>query len=233
MQKVLVIKQILREGPGIIGMELLRLGLDMVTIDAYAGEHLPKNLDGYGALIVLGGPMGAFEEDVYPFITEELRLMHLALKESVPVLGVCLGAQLLARVAGARIYSGSKKEIGYYKVSLTEEGRNDPLMEGLPGELAVFQWHGDTFDLPEGAVNLASSELYENQMFRLGSSAYGIQFHLEVTAEMVTDWVKSQKEEIENAGLDTEKILLANNARLPMVHKSGAVIIKRFLELIG
>ncbi|MBE9528077.1 MAG: gamma-glutamyl-gamma-aminobutyrate hydrolase family protein [Proteobacteria bacterium] len=233
MQKVLVIKQVLVEGPGIIGMELLRLGLDMVVIEPYAGDSIPESLDGYGALILLGGPMSVYDESEFPYLTKELKLLALALKESVPVLGVCLGAQLLARAAGAKVYPGPVKEIGYYSVSVTDEGRDDTLMAGLSGELNVFQWHGDTFDLPEGATRIASSLAYKNQMFRVGSVAYGTQFHLEVTAEMVATWVESQRGEVESAGLDAEEILSASKGQLPFIHKNGAVIIKRFLELVG
>jgi GMP synthase-like glutamine amidotransferase len=233
MQKVLVIKQVLVEGPGIIGMELLRLGLDMVVIEPYAGDAIPETLDGYGALILLGGPMSVYDESEFPYLVEELKLLALALKDSVPVLGVCLGAQLLARAAGAKVYPGPVCEIGYYSVSVTDDGRDDVLMAGLPGELNVFQWHGDTFDLPEGATRIASSEAYKNQMFRVGSVAYGTQFHLEVTLEMVASWVETQRDEVERAGLDAEEILSASKGQLPVIHKNGAVIIKRFLELVG
>ncbi len=233
MKKVLVIKQVLHEGPGIIGMELLRLGIDMVTVEVYNGEVIPETLDGYAALIVLGGPMGVYEEEVFPFITEELRLIRHALKESVPVLGVCLGSQLLARAAGAKVYRGTVTEIGFYSVAVTEDGRIDPLTRGLTGDLSVFQWHGDTFDLPEAAALLASSKTYPQQMFRVGRAGYGIQFHLEVTVEMVIDWVERGREEIGAAGLDAEAILSVAAGRLPGIHKNGVVVIRRFLGLLS
>jgi GMP synthase-like glutamine amidotransferase len=151
-------------------------------------------LRGFSGLIVLGGPMGVYEADRYPFIQDESRYIGRAFSLGMPVLGICLGAQLMASVLGARVFPGGERELGWRPVTLTEEGVRDDAMGRLPREFAAFHWHGDTFTLPENARHLASSEMYENQAFRVGAG-YGLQFHLEVTEEMIKEWVMELEEE--------------------------------------
>jgi GMP synthase-like glutamine amidotransferase len=138
------------------------------------------------------------------------------------VLGVCLGAQMLAHVLGARVYPGGNKEIGWYEVGITDEGMKDPLLSGLSVDgktvAQVFQWHGDTFDLPRGAVRLASSELFPNQAFRYGKAVYALQFHIEVTPKIVRDWLTHEKGvDVASVNAESERIFApylnrANNA---------------------
>ena len=118
----------------------------------------------------------------------------------MPALGVCLGAQLIAKAAGAEITAGEEKEIGWHPLTLTEEGKKDRLLTGLPDTFPVFQWHGETFDIPRGAVCLAGSERYSNQAFRLGEKVYGLQFHLETTQPMIIDWLDLYREEHAKCG---------------------------------
>lgn len=145
------------------------------------GDPLPE-LDTIRRLVVMGGPMGALDDAEHPFLTEERRLLANAVERGVPVLGVCLGAQLLAAALRARVYPGADAEIGAGTVELTPAANNDPVLGVIDSKtLAAFHWHGDTFDLPEGALRLASSDQYENQAFRVGT-AYGFQFHIELRA---------------------------------------------------
>jgi len=160
-------------------------------------EEAPSNLNEYDGLIVLGGLMGAYQEEKYPFLRDGIRLIQEAVKSEKPVLGVCLGSQLMARALGARVYKGHGTEIGWHKVRLTGEGKEDPIFKGFEHEFMALQWHGDTFDLPDGATRLASSDIYPNQAFRIGNS-YAMQFHLEVTKEMVQEWLDEYCEEVES-----------------------------------
>ncbi len=235
MQKVLIIKQVESEGPGIIGVELKRRSLATELLEVYKGLSVPKDASAYSALIVMGGPMGVYEEKTYPFLGDEIKLIESGLKQEVPIMGVCLGAQLLARAAGARVYKGEAKEIGFYKVRLTEEGIRDALLHGLPPEFRVFQWHGDTFDVPDGGVNLVSSDLFQNQMIRVGRSAYGVQFHLEVTEQMVLEWLEVNNDELEaeKDAIDPERIKTQAPGYIPDLHRYGRVVIARFLGLIN
>jgi GMP synthase-like glutamine amidotransferase len=154
----------------------------------YLGEALPR-LEQLRGLVVMGGPMGVSDTAAHPYLAGELELLASAVAADLPVLGVCLGAQLLAAALGARVYRGAQAEIGPGTVTLSEEGRADPVL-GAAGrvELPVVHWHQDTFELPGGAVRLAGSDLYPNQAFRVGARAYGLQFHVEVDPALAEGW---------------------------------------------
>jgi GMP synthase (glutamine-hydrolysing) len=193
---VLIVKNVTVEGPGTIEDHLRAANIPCTLIDLEQGQAFP-DLQAYSHLVIMGGPMAVYEMDRTPYLRDEARIIGKAVSENKHVLGVCLGAQILAHVLGARVYPGRTKEIGWYDVTLTEEGMHDPCMAALavPSRPAaqVFQWHGDTFDLPAGAVRLASSELYPNQAFRYGDRVYALQFHIEVTPGIVHGWLKNEK----------------------------------------
>src|SRR5581483_176282 len=134
----------------------------------------------------MGGPMSA--NDDLPYLRREIACIRQAVDQGQPVLGVCLGSQLLARALGAKVYKNSAKEIGWFDLHLTEAGRQDAILSGLESPETVFHWHGETFDLPDGATWLAYSDRCRHQAFRVASNVYGLQFHLEVTPEMIADW---------------------------------------------
>jgi GMP synthase (glutamine-hydrolysing) len=146
-------------------------------------------------LVVLGGPIGAYEEDRYPFLKSEIALIEKRLKASRPVLGICLGAQLMARALGAKVYAAGFKEIGWSGVSLSAGGRASPLAKLAPG-MRVLHWHGDTFDLPSGATHLASTPRTPNQAFAVGRHGLALQFHLEVSAAGLERWLVGHAVEI-------------------------------------
>jgi GMP synthase (glutamine-hydrolysing) len=147
-------------------------------------------------LIVLGGPISVNQTDIYPFLQDELALLKRRLAMDKPTLGVCLGAQLMAKALGAKIYPGTEKEIGWSPLSLSEAGNNSVLRHFAP-PTRVLHWHGETFELPEGAVLLASSELYAHQAFAYGRRALGLQFHGECTAQGLESWYLGHVGEIE------------------------------------
>ncbi|MFN7065054.1 MAG: type 1 glutamine amidotransferase [Aquificaceae bacterium] len=193
--RVLVIKNSPLEGPGTIEDFLKDQHIQYKIVEAGLGEKI-TSLDGYSHLVVLGGHMGVYEMDKYPFLREIALLMEGALKKGVRILGICLGAQLFAHLLGSRVYPGKAKEIGWLKIKATNEGLMDEVFRTLiepSGDAIVFQWHGDTYHLPEGAIRLASSELFPEQAFRYGDS-YALQFHIEVSLEMVGDWFADSKE---------------------------------------
>lgn len=155
----------------------------------YAGpfDESRFDLDGAAGLILMGGPMSA--NDDLPYIHSELKLIEQAARKGLPVLGICLGAQLIAKALGASVYPNHVKEIGWYPFEWTEAAGRDALHRGLSGSETVFQWHGETFDLPPGAELLASSAECRHQAFRIGANIYGFQYHLEVTPEMIAEWL--------------------------------------------
>lgn len=186
MPRVTILQHIDCEGPGSLLGFLRAKEVAGQALKPFKGDPLPENIgDG---LIVLGGPMGVYEEKKFPWMTAELDAIRRCLERSIPVLGICLGSQMLARAAGGQVFRGALPEVGWYPVTLTPEGRLDPLLLGLPLEFEAFHWHGDTFTLPSDAVRLAGSAYYPNQIFKVGRNAYGLQCHLEVTEEMVRDW---------------------------------------------
>ena len=156
----------------------------------------------YSAIIILGGPMSVYNN--HDFLKKEQQLIRNAVKQDLPVLGICLGSQLIASALGGHVYKGIKKEIGWYYVNITHEGRND-IFHGLPNRIKIFHWHGDTFDLPKNAVILAKSNLYI-QAFRI-NSAIGIQFHIEVTKDMIFEWINHYSSELKHLNLKSNSII--------------------------
>jgi GMP synthase-like glutamine amidotransferase len=158
------------EGPGSLEEVLRSKGIKLQILKPFQGDQISENLgDG---LVVLGGPMGVYEESRYPWMTAELEAIQRCLKTLRPVLGICLGSQMLAHAGGGRVFKGPGPEVGWYPITLTKEGHLDPLFLGLDETLTAFHWHGDTFDLNPSATRLAESALYRNQAFRLGTNAY-------------------------------------------------------------
>jgi GMP synthase (glutamine-hydrolysing) len=184
--KVAVIMHVETEGPGSLGTFLESVGADVRTVHLYDGESLP-DLGELDAVVSMGGPMNVYEEGKFPFLKDETLFLEKAINEDVPVLGICLGAQMIAKAAGARVTKSPKEEIGWGEVSLTESGKNDPLFKGLPEKLDVLQWHGDMFLIPSGGSLLASSRDCPHQALRY-RNAIGLQFHLEVTGEILSEW---------------------------------------------
>ncbi len=206
-RNLLIIKQVEDEGPGLIEKIFTTHGWAIETIELSRGEELPSGFDEVGAVVVLGGPMNVHEEAKYPFLIEEEHYIRKALIGEIPLLGICLGAQLLAKTCGARVKKAPQREIGWCRVKKTGEGENDSLFSKSPDHMQVFQWHEDTFDIPEGAVLLVTGKDCRNQAFRVGQNAYGLQFHIEVTEDMIQSWFQSGEEAfVEKILSDTRNI---------------------------
>jgi GMP synthase (glutamine-hydrolysing) len=183
---LLVLQHIACEPPAAYADELRAWDVEVIRVEVDAGEPLPDWRRCSG-IVAMGGPMGAYEEERLPWLTTEKRLIGDAVRAGLPYWGVCLGVQLLAASLDARVYGGEHAEVGMLPVILTPEAATDSVFSVLPAQFAALQWHGDTYELPEGAVQLAHSEAYEQQAFRF-QRAYGLQFHLEVDAALATDW---------------------------------------------
>ena len=169
------------------------------TVDLYkpwSGQPLPGTVDA-DALVVFGGEQAATDDHTHPYLPALARLMADYTALDRPVLGICLGSQLLARAFGATNHLGVAPEFGWCSVALTDHGRQDPVLGALPASFPIYQWHSDTFTLPEGAVHLARSEQADNQCFRIGRATYGMQFHFEASRAVARDWNRTFPDAIE------------------------------------
>jgi GMP synthase-like glutamine amidotransferase len=164
----------------------------------YQGDPMPE-MEGFDLLVIMGGPMGVHDEDRFPWLAMEKRFVEKAISRGKAVLGICLGAQLIADVLGTKVYPNRTKEIGWFPIELTEAGQRSPLFGFLPARLEVFHWHGDTFDLPAGSVHIARSEACTHQAFVYNERAIGLQFHLESTAEGVQALIENCSGELTNS----------------------------------
>lgn len=196
MEEILVFQHDPFEDLGFFAEVLEKQGVEYRVLRLFHGEMPTEDWDRVKALILLGGQMHVGEEDDFPFLRWEKRIIRAAIDEAVPILGVCLGAQLIATTLGASVFHGAVKEIGWIPISITPHGQVDSLLGYMPESATVFQWHGDGFELPSGAVRLASSIHFQNQAFRVGKSIYGLQFHLEATPAMIQRWIDQRSKDL-------------------------------------
>jgi GMP synthase-like glutamine amidotransferase len=229
--RVLVLQHIACEPPGVYEDVLNERGAEIVRVEVDAGEPLPSGR--FDAIVAMGGPMSANDEAELPWLVAEKALIADSVRAGTPFWGVCLGVQLLASSLGARVWAGDEPEVGVLPVDLTDEALADPLFAGLPRSLPALQWHGDTFELPEGAVRLAGSSAYPNQAFRF-RNAYGLQFHLEVSTAMALEWAEVPEYDAalrRVLGPDgTETILRLVEERAGEMLQLGRTLFERFVD---
>jgi GMP synthase (glutamine-hydrolysing) len=237
MRKILVFQHVAHELLGTLNPLLKDSGFRIRYVNFDRDPAARPSLDGYFGLVVLGGPMNVDQVDLYPFLAVEVELVAEALQRGMPVLGICLGAQLLARALGADVRPHHSKEIGWYQINPTAAGADDPVFAGMSDTEHIFQWHGDTFDIPSGAVHLASSPDCENQAFRYGDTAYGFQFHLEVDRPMVERWltVPHNRQEITdlNGAIDPEQIRRDTLQHIDKLQRLSDDTFSRWIKLFG
>ena len=183
------------EGLGCIEDWVKRPGNKVTATRCYEDHKFPF-VELFDVLIVMGGPMGVYDEEQYPWLKQEKQLIAKAIERGKKVIGICLGAQLIADVLGAKVYKNTYREIGWMPVRKTAEGKQSELLAGLPEEWNAFHWHGDTFDLPKGATNLLSSEGCKHQAFVYGDHVLALQFHMEMTMENIAKIVECCKDEL-------------------------------------
>jgi GMP synthase (glutamine-hydrolysing) len=233
MPKVWVLQHTPPETLGTIQDALTTVGVTAEYVRAFEGQPVPQSMEGAAGLVVMGGPMGVYEQTQYPYLNNELRLIEHALKVDVPVLGICLGSQLLASALGADVVPSGQKEIGWHSVTLADAALADSLLAGAPQSFTGFHWHGDIFDMPRGAVLLASSGMTSHQAFRYGDRAYGFLFHMEVTAEVICGMMAAFADEMTDAGVTQAEIFGGIAECLPRLHDLGNTVFSRWSGLIS
>jgi GMP synthase (glutamine-hydrolysing) len=198
--KAIVFEHADHEGAGLLGDALAQAGVTVERRLLHRGDALPPSTSGFDLVIGMGGPQDAWDDERHSFLAQEAALLAASARAGTLTLGVCLGAQLLARGLGARVYRGPRPELGVGEVTLTDEGRADPLLAPFDRR-AVLHWHSDTFELPSGTTRLASTALYANQAFRIGR-AWGVQFHVECDGAMRREWSERGAAELRAAGVE-------------------------------
>ena len=228
MKPIIVLRHVPHCPLGSIADILADAGLAAEQVDLFDSVPQRLPLDEAVGLIVLGGPMSANDVEAYPFLARELDWIREAVAARVPLLGVCLGAQLLAKALGGRVYRNHVREIGWYELDVLPAAGDDRLFRGRAAVETVFQWHGDTFDLPPGAIHLARSRLCRNQAFRYGEFAYGLQFHVEMTAQLLDEWLC---EPVFKEDLDREGVIRSAPDRFPAMDSLSRCLLGRFAEM--
>lgn len=227
--KVLIVKNIISEGPGTIEDFLREKDVEYSILELFDCKAEIPVLNDFSHLVVMGAPMGVYEIEDYPFLHYETAMIRTFIKTGKSVLGICLGAQMIAHSLGARVYPGGTEEIGWDKVDITDEGMKDPVFSSLAIEndncAEVFQWHGDTFDLPKGAIRISSSKAYENQAFRYKNNVYALQFHIEVQPEIIKEWFRKEDE-----GHDVGAMLAYAYRIFPEYHKRAFSFYNKFFS---
>jgi GMP synthase-like glutamine amidotransferase len=236
--RVLVLQHIACEPPGVFEDVLVERDHELVRVELDEGEPLPGG--DFDAIVAMGGPMSVNDEDQHPWLVSEKRLIADHVRAGRPFWGSCLGAQLLAASLGARVYAGPAPEVGVLAVELTETGKSDPVLGSLPSSIDTLQWHGDTFDLPDGGVLLASSPAYPHQAFRVGRPgsdpvAYAVQFHVEVTAAMGEEWASvpayaEYADRVLGPG-GSDRLLAEFRVRSPLMQDRARDLFERWCDL--
>jgi GMP synthase-like glutamine amidotransferase len=232
MRRAIILEHVVHEGPARVAKALERAGFELDRHALHAGAPVPANLDGTELLVVMGGPMGVGDigDARYPFLAPELELLRAAVARDFPTLGICLGAQLLAAAAGARVYPNvtgepprATREVGWGAVHFVPSTNEEPALAGLDPAEIVLHWHGDTFDLPRGATLLASTLSCPHQMFRLGRRQYGLQFHIELDEPDLETWLAADTDYVRGAlGPDGAERIRRESARfMPRFRQRG------------
>ena len=231
MEEVLVFQHDAFEELGVFAEVLEKQRESYRVVRTFHGETPAEDWDRIKALIVLGGPISSFDEEQFPFLRWEKRIIRAAIDDGISVLGICLGAQLIASTLGTAVYHGLVKEIGWTPISMTPHGQVDSLLGYLPEHATVFQWHGQGFDLPANAIRLATSVNYLNQAFRLNRNVYGLQFHLEVTPRMIMRWIDERSKDLAQAPyIVPEKILADTENYAPSLKYYGERFLSEFIR---
>ena len=231
-KRVLFIQHGETDKPGLVAEVACASGIGLDVLRSDLGEVVPDSLGGYSGLVLGGGEQSAYQLDRYAYLEKEIALIRTAEAAQRPVLGLCLGGQLMAAAFGGRVRQAAEKEIGFLPITLEPLAEFDPVWQRLPKMLVTTHWHGDIFEIPPGGMRLASSELTPNQLFRYGPANYGLQFHLEMTPSVLCEMVAASREDLRKLGVDPEGIEAAAPDVLEELRNHAVSVFTRWFELL-
>lgn len=225
MGKVLVIRNDAKEGAGHLGYLINMRGYDQLEFPGWEADYTALKPVAFSGLVVLGGAQGVYETDTYPYLADEIELIRAFLDAGLPVIGLCLGAQLLATALGGKVRKNDQKELGWFEITITGEGKKDALMKHHPANAPAFHFHGDYFDTPRDCVRLASSALTQCQLFRCQDNVYGFQYHLEVDYPLIEVMCLNNQGFMADNGVDTEAVVKQSIGRIDdYIIRSGNIL---------
>ena len=231
--RVLVLQHADPEHPGLIADVVRNTGASLETIRGDLGQSAPPSLDGYAALIIMGGPQSVYEEDKFPYLRAEKQLAREAIDNTIPLIGVCLGSQIIADVLGANVHPSGGVEIGWKNVTRSEYAAADPILSVLPETFTPLHWHGDVYDLPNGAAPIGSSDMTPVQGFTYGETTFAPLFHLEMTEQQITDMATLFPDDVKRGGLSPETLLAETPARAAALKPVATEIFTRWANLLS
>lgn len=231
-KKVLFIQHGETDKPGLLGEALEGAGVKIEVVHPYQGESVPEQLGDFSGLAIGGGAQAAYEVDRYAYLVQECELIRQAARDGKPVMGLCLGAQLMASALGAPVRPGPQREIGFFPVTLDPIARYDPVWCDLPTDFVTTHWHGDVFDLPAAGMRLGSSAMTPNQLFRYGRGLYGLQFHLEMTPEIFEEMVEDSRADLIEMGADPDRLREEAWRFLPPLRETAESVFMRWAAML-
>jgi GMP synthase (glutamine-hydrolysing) len=231
-KKVLFIQHGDPDKPGLLGEVLQESGVGMDILRPDLGQPVPARLEGYSGLALGGGGQGVYETDKYPYLQVEIDLVRNVAAEGLPILGLCLGGQLMAAALGGEVRPAGRKEIGFFDVTLEPISEYDPLWRGLPRSFPATHWHGDVFEIPPGGMRLGSSAMTPNQLFRYGHALYGFQFHLEMTPDLLDELVDDSRDYLADSGVNPDVMRREGREYLPRLRKTAETVFGRWSEFL-
>lgn len=233
MKSVLFLQHGESDGPGLFARTLAAAGVTLDLLHAWKGDPVPLTLEGYDGLALGGGHMSVYEGETYPFLSQGIALIREARRIGHPVLGMCLGAQMIAAACGGRVFRNTAQEIGFFDVTLEPAAHDDALWHEIPAVFRPVHWHGDTFSLPADATLLGSSTLTRHQLFRIDRALYGFQFHLEFELPMLCEMIEEDAVYLSAKGVSPEAFIEDARSAAPLVEPIGWTVFQRWAELLG
>jgi len=218
--------------PGILAEVLRARGCSLEIVRPDLGQPIPASLDRHDGLAIGGGAQAVYEAARFPYLAEEIALIRQTASQGQPTIGLCLGGQLMAAALGGGVRRAPHREIGFFPVHFDEIAAFDPLFCGLPKSFVAAHWHGDAFEVPPGGMHLASSDLTPHQLFRYGHALYGLQFHLEMTPEILDLMVSGSRDELAGMGCDPDAMCSEARQHLPVLRETAATVFTRWAELL-